>query len=78
MLDSPNNLEQLVRLSHSSRLREAERERLFRKAKASRPSLLDKALLGLGEQMISLGSQLKKRYPSAPNVSHCQIEHSIE
>ena len=72
MLDSPHVLEQLVRESHRSRLRDAESERLLRIVKASQPSLRDKVLLGLGEQMIALGSQLKKRYASAPNGSHCE------
>lgn len=78
MLDSPHNLEKLVRLSHASRLSEAERERMLRKVKVSQPSLLDKVLLRLGELLIAFGSQLKKRYTLAPSGSRCQIEHSIE
>ncbi len=47
---------------HTERLKEAEKDRLVKAAKAGRPSLQERLLLSIGDFLITFGLRLKARY----------------
>jgi hypothetical protein len=51
---------EIAKIRQSELLEEAARERLLRQARATRHSLLDRALAGIGDFLISLGQELQE------------------
>jgi hypothetical protein len=65
MFVSPSLAEMLMRERSKDVLREAEQERLGRKADSARPGLLDQALASIGGLLISTGKKLQARHAPA-------------
>jgi len=59
---------EIAKTRQSELLQEAARARLLRQARATRHSLPDRTLAGMGDLLISFGQRLQEQY--APAMSH--------
>ena len=59
---------EIAKTRQNELLQEAARERLLRQARATRHNLLDRALAGIGDLLISLGQELQEQV--APAMAH--------